>query len=528
MAFAQAGPPQSGTIPRIAPQSTSIFLFNGGDSQSSNTGSREPYPVIYAGGTSIFLDDEAVPGEGCDFTLATEVPRGIASKNAHPGYAKYAAGYMIGVNDIAFPQYYDPTSVATLASSAQTLANCIGSIATALHAGGFSPVVVGTLPDYNGKGTNGEIWREFLNADIIALYPATVEGVSDFGGTLSGIYGSAQDKSLARDGLHMVQKSQNVVAQPYGFSLNGTVAGATAPAAPASIAQPSVSTKSDSIVLTWASPGQVNSGAGYFSDFTTQYRVQGSSGPWITYSHTPSQTPQALLTGLTPNTIYSVQIQANGPHGNSAFVPFTTSQTLALTPDTLDPGSFYLNAPGCALSNANMTVGVTGNVTSSAQEIGCTIRTNRSASTATGKWYAEFTMDSLAFGNAAMIGVCDSTFAFTMPFSGGLGLFFNSAGTTTGGTGAQLGFTLANAISVNFQQGDIIGEACDMAAQKCWIADNNTWATGDPATGASPTWTWSSIALPLFPCLELDFTPSQVTYAGSATHYPPPTGFSPL
>lgn len=74
--------------------------------------------------------------------------------------------------------------------------------------------------------------------------------------------------------------------------------------------------------------------------------------------------------------------------------------------------------------------------------------------------------------------------------------------------------------------GDVIGVAVDIGAQKMWIARNNTWVgSGNPATGANPTFTWT----PIIPILPLALTYGSTGAAQLVTTsptYTAPSGFS--
>jgi hypothetical protein len=81
----------------------------------------------------------------------------------------------------------------------------------------------------------------------------------------------------------------------------------------------------------------------------------------------------------------------------------------------------------------------------------------------------------------------------------------------------------------NFAVGDVIGVAIDYDNFKVWFAKNNTWISGDPAAGNSPTFTLASGA---FDPIGMNrghnngTHRSRVSFLTAHLTYEPPTGFS--
>ena len=89
----------------------------------------------------------------------------------------------------------------------------------------------------------------------------------------------------------------------------------------------------------------------------------------------------------------------------------------------------------------------------------------------TGKWYYELTCTN---NGVYAIGWYD------MPNNGGSFYRNNGSYSSSFGGGGTFGYS-------SWTTNDVIGVAIDFDSGKIWYAKNNTWQSGDPATGNSPT-----------------------------------------
>lgn len=135
-----------------------------------------------------------------------------------------------------------------------------------------------------------------------------------------------------------------------------------------------------------------------------------------------------------------------------------------------------------------------------------------SMTSSSGKWYFEMTSSST--GTYA-VGLMDKI--------SNAGSFYRNNGTYSSsfGGGGTSGYS-------SWTTGDVIGVAWDADAGKLWFAKNNTWQSGDPSAGTSPTNTFTA-GLSLFADIYTDN--SAGTKSGSFNFgqrpfaYTPPTGF---
>jgi len=148
----------------------------------------------------------------------------------------------------------------------------------------------------------------------------------------------------------------------------------------------------------------------------------------------------------------------------------------------------------------------------------------RSVQTITGKKYFEAVFTNVDTPATAVIsaGVCNTSLANTA--SG-----YNDANSWSyWGTNAGARNSGSLVISNSSAEGDVLGFAVDVTANKMWIRKNGTWLQGDPAAGTSPIWTnltgtlhayaspWDSNAV-----VTMRFDPSSFSNAA-------PSGFDPM
>jgi hypothetical protein len=176
------------------------------------------------------------------------------------------------------------------------------------------------------------------------------------------------------------------------------------------------------------------------------------------------------------------------------------------------------------LTNSNLTVSNT------------TLNWNSSLSNnakTTGKWYAELSLDAMDVSGSTLMafGICLN--------NQNVNSFLGSSGDTAicrtqNGTGFATGdFTYNGAVfPATFNQGDIASLYIDVDAKKAWVFINGGNATGpqNPATGASPIFTWVTFN-PIFIgiCINGQFGTQTITFKPTAASqiYAPVSGFLP-
>jgi hypothetical protein len=148
---------------------------------------------------------------------------------------------------------------------------------------------------------------------------------------------------------------------------------------------------------------------------------------------------------------------------------------------TWDPSTLQT---GGALSNSDLTLTTTTGAS----------HTNVQATLgkATGRWYFEVKNDPSVGGSGALVGIADADFGAVSQYIG-LGAPGNSAGINWDSGAYNFGFTTGtNNVLTAFGPGDTWCVAVDLDAKKAWIYRNGNPGTGNPSTGANPTYTWSS------------------------------------
>jgi hypothetical protein len=150
-----------------------------------------------------------------------------------------------------------------------------------------------------------------------------------------------------------------------------------------------------------------------------------------------------------------------------------------------------------------------------------------------GKWYAEF-INSSAWNSNTGIGFGVSTEA--VPLNGasnasGSYHFYAAAVGQIFSSGTNLGTISSITNSAN----QIFQLAVDVDNGKVWIGQNNTWynssagATGDPATGANPTFTISPVGFKIFTYIDSTTTINwNANFGQRPFSYTAPSGFKAL
>ena len=147
----------------------------------------------------------------------------------------------------------------------------------------------------------------------------------------------------------------------------------------------------------------------------------------------------------------------------------------------------------------------------------------------TGLFYAETTVGTNQTSSTDVaFGFASSTIALTSnPLN--LANFWGIYGTNTTSISRNGTSTSAGA-GTALASGDILQFAIDLTNNKGWIGKNNTWfdgstgTTGNPSTGANPTFTFSSPP-PLFNYTHCFSSTQNVNFGQQPFQYTPPTGF---
>jgi hypothetical protein len=142
----------------------------------------------------------------------------------------------------------------------------------------------------------------------------------------------------------------------------------------------------------------------------------------------------------------------------------------------------------------------------------------------TGKWYFEGFMGTIGGANYIGVGLRIAGQIAAAEYAGSIanswGFIANSANynTYTGGAATNAGsYTATTATAYQV--------AVDFDAGKMWFGFNNTWvASGNPSTGANPTYTFTANTQ-LQPILSAYSNTNYINFGQRAFSYTPPTGF---
>ena len=133
-----------------------------------------------------------------------------------------------------------------------------------------------------------------------------------------------------------------------------------------------------------------------------------------------------------------------------------------------------------------------------------------------GKWYAESRIDTVSNWGPTAISISD--IVSSGPNNSTSAYYANYAsGARTGGASEEYGSTFTEQSGMDtgttLSAGAIISCAVDMDNKKLFFAINGTYlGSGNPATGANPTFTWSIDTELVYSCQNAFDSPSQNTY----------------
>ena len=217
----------------------------------------------------------------------------------------------------------------------------------------------------------------------------------------------------------------------------------------------------------------------------------------------------------TPN---NISLTAGSTYDSLTDVPTLTSTTVAnyavLNP--LDSGSSTLSINGnLTYSNAAAShLGIRGSI----------------AIPASGAFYMECVTGSTTNNTSAVaFGLGASTVSLTATLSGQANLYQLWA--ALGGY-IYNGATVISSSLGAFSAGDVMQIAVDVTNTKMWLGKNNVWynssggTTGNPSTGANPTFTTSMVGL--FPTTGAYANSVNANFGQQPFTYTPPSGFLPL
>ena len=262
----------------------------------------------------------------------------------------------------------------------------------------------------------------------------------------------------------------------------------------------------DGQALTPSSFGETSTTTGVWipKKYTGTY---GTNGFYLDFEDTSSTAALGYdAAGSNDWTVNGISLTAGSTYDSMNDVPTLTSATTA-NYCVLNPlSNSYTGTAIIGITDGNLNF--SDSTSTSKTAIG-------SMTASTGKWYFEMTSSST--GTYA-VGLYDKV--------SNAGSFYrnNGAYSSSFGGGGTSGYS-------SWGVGDVIGVAWDADAGKLWFAKNNTWQSGDPSTGTSPTNTFTA-GLSLFADIYTDN--SAGTKSGSFNFgqrpfaYTPPTGFNRL
>ena len=251
----------------------------------------------------------------------------------------------------------------------------------------------------------------------------------------------------------------------------------------------------------------------------------GTNGFYLPFTNTASTSTLVAdssgnANNWTPN---NISLTAGSTYDSLTDVPTLTSTTVA---------NYAVLNP----LDAATTTGVASNGNLSWTNSAATHQCIRGsiAIPATGAYYFEainVTSNNATIGMALGLGASTASLTVNMGggqanvfswYSGGNANSYLISGTTT----------LATFVGGAFVANDVLQLAVDTTNTKMWLGKNNVWynstggTTGNPTTGANPTFTTSMVGL--FPMTEVFTNTVHINFGQQPFTYTPPTGFLPL
>ena len=268
----------------------------------------------------------------------------------------------------------------------------------------------------------------------------------------------------------------------------------------------------DGQALTPSSFGQTSATTGVWipKKYTGTYGTNGFYLPFTDNSALTTSSNVGLGKDFSGNANYwttnNISITSGSTYDSMTDVPTLTSATTA---------NYCVLNPLSNSYTGTAIIGITDGNLNFSDSTSTSKTAISSMTSSSGKWYFEMTSSST--GTYA-VGLMDKI--------SNAGSFYRNNGTYSSsfGGGGTSGYS-------SWTTGDVIGVAWDADAGKLWFAKNNTWQSGSPSAGTSPTNTFTA-GLSLFGDIYTDN--SAGTKSGSFNFgqrpfaYTPPTGFNRL
>ena len=171
------------------------------------------------------------------------------------------------------------------------------------------------------------------------------------------------------------------------------------------------------------------------------------------------------------------------------------------TSSTIAYGNLNLGSASASYKPARSTIGVTS-----------------------GKWYFEGTIDTLSASNYGVFGIMTASNsladgAYPGFHSDSYGIAVSGAGYSSYNNG-----TASSVITTTVLTTDIFQVAVDIDAGKIWFGRNNTWMSGSPSTGTSPSFTFTA-GTQYFLSASFYASSGPANFGQRPFTYTPPTGF---
>jgi len=267
----------------------------------------------------------------------------------------------------------------------------------------------------------------------------------------------------------------------------------------------------------------------------TAFGATGANSQWLPKAYTGTYGTNGFYLPFTNTTSTSTLVADSSGNANN-WTPNNISLTAGITYDSLTDvptltsetvANYSVYNP---LDSGSPSLSIDGNLTYSngaASHLG--IR-GSIAIPASGAFYMECVTGSTTNNNSAVsFGLGASTVSLTASLGGVANIYQLWAA-----LGGYLynGATIISSSLGAFNSGDVMQIAVDVTNTKMWLGKNNVWynssggTTGDPSTGANPTFTTSMVGL--FPISEAYANAVHVNFGQRPFAYTAPSGFLPL
>ena len=267
----------------------------------------------------------------------------------------------------------------------------------------------------------------------------------------------------------------------------------------------------------------------------TLFGATGANSQWLPKAYTGTYGTNGFYLPFTNTTSTSTLVADSSGNGNN-WTPNNISLTAGITYDSLTDvptltsttvANYSVYNP---LDSGSPSLSINGNLTYSngaASHLG--IR-GSIAIPASGAFYMECVTGSTTNNSSAVsFGLGAATVSLTTSLSSQSNIYQLWA--ALGGY-IYNGATIISSSLGAFNSGDVMQIAVDVTNTKMWLGKNNVWynssggTTGNPSTGANPTFTTSMVGL--FPVSEAYANAVHVNFGQQPFTYTAPTGFLPL